>query len=99
MFNTFAYAFVDSIQTAKKQAITTFVTHEGIAKALNQFVDAQTAYTKSAIDAGIKTSAAVGEIVVSEDFARQVGKSVKDMAESFLPAAIPTPTTSTSKKK
>lgn len=99
MFNTFAYAVVDSIQTAKKQAITTFVAHEGIAKALNQFVDAQTAYTKSAIDAGVKATATVGEIVVSEDFAKEVGKSVKDMAESFLPSIVPTPTTSTSKKK
>lgn len=97
MFNTFAYAFVDSVQSAKKQAIATFVPHDGLAKALNQFVDAQTQYTKSAIDAGVKAAATVGEIVVTEDFAKEVGKSVRTMTESFMPSIVPTPVTS--KKK
>jgi hypothetical protein len=43
---------IDSIQTAKKTAISTvFAKHEKVADALNQFVDAQTAYTKSAVKA------------------------------------------------
>lgn len=44
---------IDTIQTAKKTAVNTvFANHESVAKALNEFVDAQTAYTKSALKAG-----------------------------------------------
>lgn len=63
MFTTIAHSGVDAIQTAKKQAITTFVQHDGLAKILNSFVDSQTAYTKSAIDAGIKMSTDIGGIL------------------------------------
>lgn len=43
---------IDSIQTAKKTAISTvFAKQEKVADALNQFVDAQTAYTKSVVKA------------------------------------------------
>ena len=45
-------ATIDSVQTAKKQAVNTvFAKQEKIAEALNSFVDAQTAYTKSAVKA------------------------------------------------
>ena len=54
MFKTYAIQGVDAIQSAKKQAISTFVQHEQFAKVLNGFVDAQAEYTKSAIDAGAK---------------------------------------------
>lgn len=51
---------IDAIQTAKKQAIKTFVQHEAIAKELNSFVDAQTEYTKSAVKAGTDVATKVG---------------------------------------
>ena len=51
--NTFAYAAVDAIQGAKKQFVFNFVKYEDLSKILNNFIDAQTEYTKSAIDAGI----------------------------------------------
>jgi hypothetical protein len=63
MFTTIAHSGVDAIQTAKKQAITTFVQHDGLAKILNSFVDAQASYTKSAIDASIKMSTDIGGIL------------------------------------
>ena len=63
MFTTIAHSGVDAIQTAKKQAITTFVQHDGLAKILNSFVDAQAAYTKSAIDAGTKATSEIGGIL------------------------------------
>ena len=44
---------IDTIQSVKKTTVNTvFANHEKIAEALNQFVDAQTAYTKSAAKAG-----------------------------------------------
>jgi hypothetical protein len=44
---------IDAVQTAKKTFVNTaFANHEAVAKALNEFVDAQTAYTKSAVKAG-----------------------------------------------
>ena len=51
-------ATIDTVQTAKKQAVNTvFAKQEKIAEALNSFVDAQTAYTKSAVKAGTDTAA------------------------------------------
>ena len=38
---------IDSVQNAKKQVITTFVTHEEIKKSLIEVIDAQTAYSKT----------------------------------------------------
>lgn len=52
MFNSFAFQAVDSVQTAKKQFVSTFVQHEQIKDALNGFIDAQASYTKEAITAG-----------------------------------------------
>ena len=52
MFKTYAYQGVDAIQNAKKQFVSTFVQHKEFAEVLNGFIDAQAAYTKSAIDAG-----------------------------------------------
>lgn len=64
--NTFAYAAVDAIQNSKKQFVTTFVKHDGVSDALTAFVDAQTAYTKSAIDAGSLAVATLAGIVKGE---------------------------------
>lgn len=43
--------FIDSFQNGKKQLVNTFVTHDGVKKALIEFVDTQTSYTKSAVKA------------------------------------------------
>lgn len=52
MFNTFAFQAVDTVQSAKKQFVSTFVQNEQIKDALNGFIDAQASYTKDAITAG-----------------------------------------------
>ena len=39
---------IDTVQNGKKQFVNTFVQHEGIKKALLDFVDGQTEYTKAA---------------------------------------------------
>lgn len=42
---------IDTIQTGKKMFVNTFVTNEPMAKAMNEFVDAQTEYTKKFVKA------------------------------------------------
>jgi hypothetical protein len=63
MYQTFAHSGVDAIQTAKKTFVGAVVQNEQLKNILNSFVDAQTEYTKSAIDAGMKMSAGIGEII------------------------------------
>ena len=43
---------IDSIQSTKKQMVKAFVSNPTVAAALNQFVDAQTEYTKTIFKAG-----------------------------------------------
>jgi len=81
MFNTFTDAAIDAVQTSKKQFVNTFVTHEGIAKALNQFVDAQTSYTKSAVSAGTIAATSLGMIFASKEFFDEMTKGFN----SFVP--------------
>lgn len=83
MFNTFAHAAVDAVQNSKKQFVETFVKHEGIANALNSFVDAQSKYTKSAIDAGIAASTSLGMIFTSKSFFDEISENVKSFTPSF----------------
>lgn len=83
MFNTFAHAAVDAVQNGKKQFVSTFVQHEGIANALNAFVDSQSKYTKSAIDAGIAASTSLGMILTSKAFFDEVSENVKSLVPTF----------------
>ena len=89
MFNQITTG-VDAIQTAKKQIVTTFVQHEGLAKILNGFVDAQTAYTKSAIEAGTKAASEITGVLTDRT-------PYVQMMEKFAPY-FPT-ATSTKKSK
>jgi hypothetical protein len=48
---------IDAVRTAKKTFVNTvFANHEAVAKALNEFVDAQSEYTKKAVKAGTDTA-------------------------------------------
>lgn len=60
MFNP--ETFIDTVQNGKKQFVNTFVQHDGVKKALNEFVDAQSAYTKAAV----KTATEVNSKLVAE---------------------------------
>jgi hypothetical protein len=83
MFNSFTYSAIDAVQTSKKQFVETFIKHEGIAKALNEFVDSQTKYTKAAVDAGIQTATSIGMIVSTKQFYDEVTNNMKSMVPSF----------------
>lgn len=43
--------FIDAFQGGKKQVVGAFIKNEGIRDALYGFIDAQTAYTKQAVNA------------------------------------------------
>ena len=64
--------FVDTVQTAKKTWIKTFITNDHIADSMNHFVDSQADYTKKAFKA---TSDAAQEI------ATETVKAVKEGAK------------------
>lgn len=48
-------AVIDAVQSSKKTAVNTFVTNEAVKTALNQFIDAQSEYTKNAARVGYDT--------------------------------------------
>ncbi len=79
MFNTATHAFIDGVQDFKKKFVETTVQHEGIKRALNAFVDAQTKYTKSAADAGMQSAMSLGMIFSSKAFYDEIAESVKSL--------------------
>jgi hypothetical protein len=52
---------IDMVQTGKKQFVKTFVTNEKVADALNDFIDAQTEYTKQAVATTTRTATTLGK--------------------------------------
>ena len=68
MLTSIANTAIDAVQSGKKEFVNTFIKHEGLAQILNSFVDAQTAYTKSAVETGITTAAKLGKLAISKEF-------------------------------
>jgi hypothetical protein len=74
---------VDAIQTSKKIFVDTFVKHEGLAKSLNEFVDAQTNYTKQAIDASMKAGNEVYNTVFDRAFYTDTMKTMQESVQAL----------------
>lgn len=53
--------FIDTVQSTKKVMVKTFIDNKVIANSLNEFVDAQTAYTKEAVKASISAASTVSK--------------------------------------
>ena len=70
---------IDTVQNAKKQFVNSVVKNEAIAKSLNEFVDAQTAYTKSAVKAGQDAATKIGQEVIKAN--SECTKSAKQAFE------------------
>jgi hypothetical protein len=83
MFNTATYAVIDGVTDFKKKFVETTVQHEGIKTALNNFVDAQSKYTKAAADAGMQSAMALGMIFTSKDFYTEMADQYKAMFPAF----------------
>lgn len=75
---------VDSIQASKKMFVDTFVKHEGLAKTMNEFVDAQTEYTKKAIDVGFTTSSNMYKTLSDKSFYTDTLKAMQETAQSVF---------------
>jgi hypothetical protein len=67
-----ADTIIDSIQTAKKEAVKTFVKNEDIAKSLTAYVDAETALVKQTAKATTEAAAT---------FASETTKAIENIAK------------------
>ncbi len=84
---------IDAVATAKKQVVNTvFAKNEAIAKSMNEFVDAQTAYTKDAMKAGTDVATKVGQEMIKlsqdamkYDYSKHVTEAVESWSKSFAP--------------
>lgn len=85
MIKTLIHSTVDTVQASKKMFVDTFVKHEGLAKTLNEFVDAQTVYTKEAVDVSVKTGTELYRIVVDKKFVNDLAVSAKEYVNFWTP--------------
>ena len=76
---------LDTFQSAKKTAIDTFVKHEGLAKTLNKFVDAQAEYTKKAVEATFTASSQIASTLSDKAFYADNMKALQDEVKSWTP--------------
>jgi len=80
---------IDAIQGAKKTFVNTFVQNTDLAKTLNDFVDAQSDYTKQAIKASTDTMTTVVRETTkaTQNFTKIDPVQVMDkMVEAFTPS-------------
>ncbi len=87
MINTFAFQAVDSVQSAKKQFVSTFVQNEQIKNAFNGFIDAQASYTKDAITASSVAFTKVTETFTDRTPYVEATKKMSDFMAPFFPTA------------
>lgn len=85
MIKTFMDTAIDSVQTSKKMFVDAVVKHEGLATSLNKFVDAQTAYTKKAVEATLSVGTEVYKTVTDKAFYSEALKTAQDSVSSVLP--------------
>lgn len=84
MIKTLVHSTIDTIQASKKMFVDTVVKHEGLAKSFNEFVDAQTVYTKEAFDVSIKTGTNVYNTLTDKAFYTDTMKSVQESVQNFI---------------
>ena len=74
----------DAIQVSKKMFVDTFVKHEGLAKTMHEFIDAQTEYTKKAIDVGFTTGTNMYKTLSDKSFYADTVKTVQESAQAIF---------------
>ena len=84
MLSTLVNNTVDAIQTSKKIFVDTFVKHEGLAKIMHEFVDAQNEYTKKAVDVGFNTASNIHKIVTDKSFYTETAKSMQETVQTIF---------------
>lgn len=83
MYNNYAHTAVDFVQTAKRQVVQHTVKHEGVAKVCYDFIDAQTQYTKSVIDAALSAAMSMNSMMFQKDFGAELARSYG--LDKFIP--------------
>ena len=85
MFTTDFY--IDTVQSGKKTFVNTFVQHEAVKKSLIDFIDSQTAYTKSVakVTTDLGTTLATESVKQLSDFGK-MDYSKFDFTKMFAPA-------------
>ena len=86
MFNTLAHSGIEAFQTGKKYIVDSFYPTKELKQVSHDFIDAQTAYTKSAIDATLKLYAQTGEILLDRTPFVETAKYVQSLFP-FAPSA------------
>jgi hypothetical protein len=79
-------AIIDSVQTARKNMINTFVNHEATKEALINYIDVESEYTKKAAKVGTDTFAKLSNEtikLVKESAKFDWVKATQDAVESF----------------
>lgn len=76
-------AAIDAVQNSKKQFVTMFVNNEKMSQALNNFIDAQTEYTKDAVKASTDTATVMGQEMV-KSFGQFTKVDLYKMSESAI---------------
>ena len=84
MLATLVNNTVDAIQTSKKIVVDTFVKHEGLSKTMNEFVDAQTEYTKKAIEVSFTTASNLHKTITDKSFYTETAKSMQESAKAIF---------------
>lgn len=79
MYKLLTDTMIDTVQSVKKVTIETFVKHEGLAKSLTEFVNAQTEYTKKAVDASIDAGKKVTAVITDKKFYEGAVKSLETL--------------------
>lgn len=70
----------DAVEASKRIFIDTFVKHDGLNKAFHDFVNAQSDYTRKAIDTMFKATDDVGKIIY-EKFTVKTSDTVSEKTE------------------
>ena len=77
---------IDAVHSAKKTAIDTFVKHEDLANTLNSMVDAQTEYTKKAVETAFVAGSQLVSTFSEKAFYTDAVKAYAEEAKSWVPA-------------
>lgn len=96
MIKSFAHDAVDAVQKTKLQFISTFVRHEGLQETLTKYVEAQSQYTKSALNTNIDALTDISLALVKKDFAKEIISAYG--FDKFVPVA-PTKVAKAASKK
>lgn len=84
MFNNIAIHTVNTIQEGKKKFVSTFVLHQGLAEACNQFIDSQTEYTKALIVNGNTALTSISKVVTRPEFMTESYELCATIGETLM---------------